>query len=208
MQNRAETAALEAKRDAVGEKILAYQEHVKESNIDRILNEYLSASESQIIENVIAAKDSNIPAEVREKFKQIIAKNNINAIYDIITSKFGGNAKEKFLEALAKYGSSESVSSFANDRKNDITILKTLYLKCTNQMVKSELLRMLPEDTIYQMISDGIIANLNDIDTKILKKFLLKNGSIMSNSKFASYRKYFSLDDWTKSLTKEIQIEE
>lgn len=200
VQNRAETAALEAKRDAVGEKILAYQEHVKESNIDRILNEYLSASESQIIENVIAAKDSNIPAEVREKFKQIIAKNNINAIYDIITSKFGGNAKEKFLEALAKYGSSESVSSFANDRKNDITILKTLYLKCTNQMVKSELLRMLPEDTIYQMISDGIIANLNDIDTKILKKFLLKNGSIMSNSKFASYRKYFSLDDWTKIL--------
>ena len=50
------------------------------------------------------------------------------------------------------------------------------------------------------MISDGIIANLNDIDTKILKEIFLKNGSIMSNSKFASYRKYFSLDDWTKIL--------
>ena len=67
-------------------------------------------------------------------------------------------------------------------------------------MVKSELLSMLPKDTIHQMISDGIIANLNDIDTRILKKFLLKNGAIMSNSNFASYRKYFSLDDWTKIL--------
>lgn len=200
-QAQAETSALEAKRDAVGEKILAYQEHVKESNVEKELKDYLSANESQIIEDVIAAKGSNsIPAEVREKFNQILAKNNINVIYDIITAKFGSSAKEKFLEALAKYGSSESVSSFANDRKNDTSVIKTLYLKCTNQMIKSELLRMLPEDAIHQMISDGVISNLNDIDTKILKTFLLKNGSIMSNSKFASYRKYFSLDDWTNIL--------
>ncbi len=195
------TAALEAKRDAVGEKILNYQEHVKESNIERTLNNYLSANETQVIESVITSKNSNnIPTEIREKFKQIMEQNNINEIYDIITSKFGTTAKEKFIEALARYGSSDSVSSFANDRKNDPDLIKTLYLKCTNQMVKAELLNMLPEDTLHQMISDGVISNLNDIDTKILKSFLRANGSSMSNSKFASYRKYFSLDDWTVIL--------
>ena len=196
----ATTSALEAKRDAVGEKILQYQEHVKESYIERT-NKNISEEDAKTIAEIITTEDSsNIPEEMHEKIKEIFEKNNINAIYDIITTEFGANAQEKFIEVLAKYGSSEIISAFVNDKKNDSTIIKTLYLKCTNKMVKSELLSMLPKDTIHQMISDGIIANLNDIDTKILKKFLLKNGAIMSNSNFASYRKYFSLDDWTKIL--------
>lgn len=196
----ATTSALEAKRDAVGEKILQYQEHVKESYIERTTKN-ISEEDAKTIAEIITTEDSsNIPQEIHEKIKEIFEKNNINAIYDIITTEFGANASEKFIEVLAKYGSSEIISSFVNDKKNDSTIIKTLYLKCTNKMVKSELLSMLPEDTIHQMISDGVIANLNDIDTKILKKFLLKNGAIMSNSNFASYRKYFSLDDWTKIL--------
>lgn len=194
------TAALEAKRDAVGEKILQYQEHVKESYIERA-GKSISDEAAQTIAEIITTENiSNIPEEVHEKIKQIFEQNNINTIYDIITTEFGANAQEKFIDALARYGSSEIISAFVNDKKNDSTIIKTLYLKCTNKMVKSELLNMLPEDTIHQMISDGVITNLNDIDTKILKNFLMSKGSSLSNTNFASYRKYFSLDDWTKIL--------
>ena len=68
MQNRAETAALwKQKRDVVGEKFCISRTR-KESNIDRTLTNIFS-KRIQTIENVIAAKDSNIPAEVREKIQ-------------------------------------------------------------------------------------------------------------------------------------------
>lgn len=196
----ATTQALEEKRDAVAEKIKNFQENVVKSTIEHEIGKELTAEESKIIEDYIDVElnkpsQEAINANVQKKIKEIFAKNSITNIYNIIITKFGLKAQDKFIETLTSVGSSDAIRSFAINMKSDTSIIKKLYLKCSNQKLKSELLNYLPTDEIYSMISDGQIANLNDINHKILYDFLSKNSYSMSNSAFASYLQYLSLDE-------------
>lgn len=194
------TQALEQKRDAVAEKIQDFQQHVAESTIERALGKELTAEEAQIIEDYISVDIDNtspqaISENIQNKIKEIFTKNSITKIYNLIITKFGSRAQDKFIDTLSSYGSSDAIRSFADNMKSDSSIIKKLYLKCSNQKIKTELLSYLPTDELYTMISNGQIANLNDINHKVLYDFLSKNLYSMSNSTFAGYLQYLSLDE-------------
>lgn len=197
--NAATTQALQQKKEALGEKILKLKDNIDQDLAEASAQNEISEADIQTIAEILQST-GEISSTEEEKIRQIFkeAGTNITAIYSIIINKYGTQAQDKFLEILASTGSSDNIRSFVNSVKNDSTILKKLYVHCSNQKLKTELLSLLPTDDIMAMIAAGEISNLNDIDHKILYNFLMKNMSSMSNTAFASYLQYLSIDEREK----------
>lgn len=135
------------------------------------------------------------PTEREVIIEHLSKAQSINEVYNILVSALGSKVHDKFIEVLASYGSADSIRSFVNSKANDSDVIKKMYLRCNSEGLKSELLNLLPEDTIREMLEKGDITTLDAVDHKIMYSFLLKNLYSMTSTSFANYLKHLPLDE-------------
>lgn len=179
---------------------------VKE-NIDNSIKEWeLKHSTSLSDETVSLLKDIAATEAIEEyaaenpSEREIIIENlskaqSVGEVYNILVSALGSKVHDKFIEVLASYGSADNIRSFVNSQAKDSDIIKKMYLRCSSETLKSELLNMLPESTIREMLEKGDITTLDAVDHKVLYSFLLKNLYSMTSTTFAGYLKHLPLDE-------------
>lgn len=173
----------------------------------------LTDEEWKIIESELAIEtavdgldDTKMPQTEKSRIiAKLKAATSFNERFNILLSAFGKRFEDRFIERLASRGSVDRINEFLSHRGTDTNILKTLYLRCSGEGIKKELLGMLPSETVEEMLASGDITNIGDVNYKIIQSYVLKNIYSMSNSDFTKYLKYLPLDIREK-LTEERNI--
>ncbi len=152
-----------------------------------------SAVSSDVIDDVL--KDPQATEEVKSYVRNLVENaTSINDLYTKLVSIYGSKVQNKFVEVLASNGSTAAIHNFAENNGSK-EIIKDLYIKCGSSTLKSELLNLLPPTTVSEMLAARQIDDLATVDYKVLKEFVLKNISSMSNSDFNYYLRYLPFDE-------------
>ncbi len=184
-----ETQALEAKRDAAAANALKTSDDIRQAQTEREIEKVAQEVTQSVIEEL--ALEGEITLSEKDKIiSQLKNAKSINEVYEIV-SKIGGAGY--FIDKLSN-ASAFYVTSFIKNI-NDPSIVADLYMRSTTQSVKKQLLKILPEDYIYPMLDSNKVANLADVDWTIIRNYLSKNLSSMSNTKFSNYLQYLPLDE-------------
>ncbi len=152
-----------------------------------------TAVTSGVIDDVL--EDPMATSEAKAIVRNLVANaTSINDLYTKLVSIYGSKVQNKFVDILATNGSAAAIHNFAENNGSK-EIIKDLYIKCGSSTLKSELLNLLPPTTVSEMLAAHQITDLSSVDYKVLKEYVLKNISSMSNSDFNHYLKYLPLDE-------------
>lgn len=157
-------------------------EELKQAAVSEALDEY-------ILEN-LTQKEVII--------SQLMNAETISEVYDILYSNLGSKVHQKFIDALASYGSSGAVRSFIKSKAGNTDVIKELLIKTTNNTVRNELLGMLPSSDVIELLEKNLITNIDGVDHKILYQYLSSNIYSMTQTNFANYLKYLPFDEREK----------
>ncbi len=178
----------EVEREEAAQKAKETEEKIRQS-----INEYDAQKlVEQTVEDTLKqlAFDGNITKSEKEKIRQqLMNAGSITEIYEIV-SQLG--AKEIFLDRLIN-SSAYAINAFV-DNINDQSIIEELYLKCSIDTIKNDLLNKLPKDRIHALMQAKKIDNLQDLDYKIIAEFINKNIGSMTYQDFKAYAKYLPED--------------
>lgn len=184
-----ETSALEAKKEAAMQNALDTKESIEQAQADREIEQFVNTASQEIIEEL--ALEGEISQSDKEKIvSQLKKATTINEVYEIV-SKIGG--QDIFLDRLSS-GSAFYITSFVKNINNPL-LVQDLYLRCSSESVKKQLLNNLPEDYIYSMLDSRKISNMQDVDKTILRNYILKNINSLRSSDFTELLSYLSLYD-------------
>ncbi len=184
-----ETAALEAKKAAAMQNALDTKESIEQAQADREIEQVINEATQDVIEEL--ALEGQISQSDKEKIvSQLKKATTINEVYEIV-SKIGG--QDIFLDRLSS-GSEFYITSFVKNINNP-SLVQDLYLRCSSESVKKQLLNNLPQDYVYSMLDSRRISNMKDVDKNILRNYILKNINSMRSSDFTEFLSYLSLYD-------------
>lgn len=187
MQNAAET------KSSIDKSVKDWEDkhNAKLSNED--INALKTSAAASVIGDIIG--DDNASLTSKEAVAQILQNaSNINELYSTLVSLYGSKVQNKFVESLASFGSAAQIHSFAENSGNK-DVIKDLYMRCGSSGLKNELLGLLPPSSVYEMLSARQIHDLSSVDYKVLKEYVIKNLSHMSNTEFNNYLKFLPFDE-------------
>ena len=183
-----ETAHLEQIKEEAMENAKETAETIQQSIDEHDAEKEITNAVDNVLEQLTL--DGNITLSEKEKIKQqLIQAGSISKIYEII-SQLG--AKELFLDRIVN-SSSFAINSFI-DNIDDKSLIEDLYLRCSIDTIKKDLLQKLPQDRVFVLMQSKKITNLNDLDYKIIEAFLLKNIGTLHYQDFKDYAQYLPGD--------------
>ncbi len=183
-----ETAQLEQMRKDAALNAQETADNIKQSIDEHEAEQEIRNTVDEVIEQL--AIDGNITLSEKEAIKQqLLNAGSISKFYEIV-SKLG--AKEMFLDRIVK-SSTFAISAFINNVE-DSSVVEDLYLRCSIDTIKKELLGRLPQDRIHALMQAGKIHNLSDLDYKVIQAFILKNIGTMHYQDFKGYAQYLPGD--------------
>ena len=112
----------------------------------------------------------------------------------------GSKVHQKFIDNLARSGSTSEVRAFIKSKAGNTAVIKEILLRTSNQTLRSELINMLPASDVIELLEKNLITALNSIDHKIIYEYLAKNIYSMTQTNFANYLKYLPLDEREKLI--------
>ena len=187
LNNAAETKA------SIDKAVKDWEDKHNTKLTDKEVSEIKAAVSVDIINNIVG--DSKIAETSKQDVLKIVeSSSNINELFSTLISLYGSKVQTKFVESLAVYGSSTQIHSFAQSSRNN-DIIKDLYRRCSSSGLKNELLGLLSPSSVYEMLSAGQIHDLSSVNYKVLKEYVVKNLSYMSNAEFNNYLKFLPFDE-------------
>ena len=187
LNNAAETKA------SIDKAVKDWEDKHNTKLTDKEVSEIKAAVSVDIINNIVG--DSKIAETSKQDVLKIVeSSSNINELFSTLISLYGSKVQSKFVESLAVYGSSTQIHSFAQSSRNN-DIIKDLYRRCSSSGLKNELLGLLSPSSVYEMLSAGQIHDLSSVNYKVLKEYVVKNLSYMSNAEFNNYLKFLPFDE-------------
>ena len=169
----------------------------EEEQNQTISNEAVEALKSSVSASVIedVLNDPDAAGDSKSALRSLVSNaSSINDLFTKLVSLYGSKVETRFVESLAANGSTAAIHSFAENNGSK-EVIKDLYMKCGSSTLKSELLNLLPSSTVSEMLAAGEISDLGSVNYKVLKDYILKNLSNMSNSDFNNYLKYLPFDE-------------
>ena len=169
----------------------------EEEHNQTISNEAVEALKSSVSASVIedVLNDPDAAGDSKSALRSLVSNaSSINDLFTKLVSLYGSKVETRFVESLAANGSTAAIHSFAENNGSK-EVIKDLYMKCGSSTLKSELLNLLPSTTVSEMLAAGEISDLGSVNYKVLKDYILKNLSNMSNSDFNNYLKYLPFDE-------------
>lgn len=179
------------------------------SNIDKAVKDWEKQHETKLSEDQIKSLKTVVSAAVVEELLNdpkitksstevintlVSNATSVSNLYTKLVDLYGTKVQDKFIEALARNGSSSQISSFAQNTTNS-DVIKDLFLKCDSSVLKSELLNMLPPTSVAEMLRNGQIKDYSMVDYKVLSDYITASISSMSNTEFNNYLKFLPLDE-------------
>ncbi len=184
-----ETQHLEQIRDEAAQNAKNTADEIQSSIQEREAEKQISEMVDSVIEELGA--NGELTLTDKEKIKQqLMNAGSISKVYEIITQL---GAKNLFLDKLITIGSTYVINAFI-DNVNDKDVIEQLYLRCSIDTVKKDLLSKLPEERIHSLLSQKKVQNLNDIDYKIIQSYVSKNLGTMHYEDFKMYAQYLPGD--------------
>lgn len=155
-----------------------------------------TVSETQKTEELVLTGDEE------NTLIQIFQSGGTNALYNEL-GKFGENSQRKFLEILVQKGRASDVVSFAENHKDNPDVILNLLSSCQSGGLKLDLLRMLPSNTINEMVRTQRITSTDfnrlvrdgKIESKTIMEYISKNKGSMSLDEMKKYSSFLSLAD-------------
>ncbi|MGN0031711.1 MAG: hypothetical protein ACI37Q_07140 [Candidatus Gastranaerophilaceae bacterium] len=183
-----EETLLEVEREEAAQKAKETEEKIRQSISEYDAKKLVEQTVEDTLEQLDL--DGNITKSEKEKIKQqLMNAGSITAIYEIVAQL---GAKEIFLDRLIN-SSAYAINAFV-DNISDQSIIEELYLKCSIDTIKKDLLNKLPQDRIHALMQSKKIDNLQDLDYKIIAEFINKNIGSMTYQDFKEYAKYLPGD--------------
>jgi len=179
------------------------------SNIDKAVKDWekqhntkLSDDQIKSLKTAVSAavvdellNDPKITTSSTEVINTLVSNaTSVSDLYTKLIDLYGTKVQDKFIEVLARNGSSNQISSFAQNTTNS-DIIRDLFLKCDSSVLKTELLNMLPPTSIAEMLRKGQIQDYSMVDYKVLSDYITASISSMSNTEFNNYLKFLPLDE-------------
>lgn len=187
MQNAAET------KSSIDKSVKDWEDKHNAKLSDEEIKALKSSAAAAVISDIIG--DDKASLNSKEAVAQILQNaSNINELYSTLVSLYGSKVQNKFVESLASFGSAAQIHSFAENSGNK-DVIKNLYMRCGSSGLKNELLGLLPPSSVYEMLSARQIHDLSSVDYKVLKEYVIKNLSHMSNTEFNNYLKFLPFDE-------------
>lgn len=163
---------------------------------DEVISELKEIAASEALEEYIQAN----PTKKEQIIQKLSNATSLSEVYDILLSNLGSKVHQKFIDNLARSGSTSEVRAFIKSKAGNTAVIKEILLRTSNQTLRSELINMLPASDVIELLEKNLITALNSIDHKIIYEYLAKNIYSMTQTNFANYLKYLPLDEREKLI--------
>ena len=163
---------------------------------DEVISELKEIAASEALEEYIQAN----PTKKEQIIQKLSNATSLGEVYDILLSNLGSKVHQKFIDNLARSGSTSEVRAFIKSKAGNTAVIKEILLRTSNQTLRSELINMLPASDVIELLEKNLITALNSIDHKIIYEYLAKNIYSMTQTNFANYLKYLPLDEREKLI--------
>ena len=163
---------------------------------DEVIEELKEIAASEALEEYMEAN----PTKKEEILAQLSNADSISEVYDILLSALGSKVHQRFIENLARGGSSGNIRAFLNSKAGNTDVIKQILLRTTSTTLKNELIGMLPASDVLELLDKNLITTLDNVDHEIIFTYVSKNIYSMTQTNFANFLKYLPFDEREKLI--------
>jgi hypothetical protein len=163
---------------------------------DEVVEELKEIAASEALEEYMEAN----PTKKEEILAKLSNADSISEVYDILLSALGSKVHQRFIENLARGGSSGNIRAFLNSKAGNTDVIKQILLRTTSTTLKNELIGMLPASDVLELLDKNLITTLDNVDHEIIFTYVSKNIYSMTQTNFANFLKYLPFDEREKLI--------
>jgi len=205
---------LEAKKEMLIERFVKFEEKKAENiqernevqenkNNDSVSSNSSTGTTNETDNSADTLEELTFSKGEENALKEIFNSGGITALYEALIQKTGNGTHEIFFEKLVQLGKPSDVLSFANSYKDAPDIILNLINYCSNKEMKFDLLKLLPNDSIREMVNTQSISEIDfeklvrsgKVESNTIIEYLNKNKGSMSIDEMKKYSQFLSLDD-------------
>lgn len=163
---------------------------------DEVISELKEIAASETLEEYMEAN----PTKREEVLTKLSNADSISEVYDILLSALGSKVHQKFIDNLARGGSTGNIRAFLNSKAGNTDVIKQILLRTTSTTLKNELIGMLPASDVLELLDKNLITTLENVDHEIIFTYVSKNIYSMTQTNFANFLKYLPFDEREKLI--------